>query len=100
MGSLHIDVLSLITLIYSLIAGWTWDSLQGWGAFMKLALPGMFMVCLEWWCFEIGTLLSGELVKSNELSIYINNDDYCDSQICKWYKLATIIQKLYITILV
>ncbi|KAI0241325.1 Multidrug and toxin extrusion protein 2 [Lamellibrachia satsuma] len=36
-------------------------SLQNWNVFMKLALPGMLMVCLEWWCFEVGTFLAGTL---------------------------------------
>ncbi|CAH1776860.1 unnamed protein product [Owenia fusiformis] len=44
--------------------GWTKECLDDWGFFMKLALPGMLMVCLEWWCFEIGTVLTGVLSKT------------------------------------
>ncbi|XP_042298295.1 multidrug and toxin extrusion protein 1 [Sceloporus undulatus] len=39
--------------------GWTWDCLQDWGSFMRLALPSMLMMCIEWWTFEIGSFLSG-----------------------------------------
>eukprot|EP01135_Chromosphaera_perkinsii_P006832 Nk52_evm5s612 gene=Nk52_evmTU5s612 len=41
--------------------GWTPEALHGWGQFFKLALPGLFMVCLEWWSWEICTLLAGML---------------------------------------
>lgn len=40
---------------------WSMECLQGWGLYLTLAFPGMLMVCLEWWCFEIGTILSGTL---------------------------------------
>uniref|UniRef100_A0A8C9CSH5 Multidrug and toxin extrusion protein n=1 Tax=Phocoena sinus TaxID=42100 RepID=A0A8C9CSH5_PHOSS len=39
--------------------GWTRDCLQEWGSFIQLAIPSMFMVCIEWWTFEVGTFLAG-----------------------------------------
>nr|XP_056721001.1 multidrug and toxin extrusion protein 1 [Euleptes europaea] len=39
--------------------GWTLDCLQEWGSFMRLAIPSMLMMCIEWWTFEIGSFLSG-----------------------------------------
>ncbi|XP_053561379.1 multidrug and toxin extrusion protein 2 [Bombina bombina] len=39
--------------------GWTMDCLQEWGSFIHLAIPSMLMVCIEWWCFEIGGFLAG-----------------------------------------
>ncbi|KAI8519871.1 hypothetical protein Bbelb_031280 [Branchiostoma belcheri] len=39
--------------------GWRSDCLQEWGVYVKLAIAGLLMVCLEWWTFEIGTLLTG-----------------------------------------
>ncbi|XP_039218187.1 multidrug and toxin extrusion protein 2-like isoform X2 [Crotalus tigris] len=39
--------------------GWTMDCLQEWGPFVRLALPSMFMICIEWWTFEIGSFLAG-----------------------------------------
>ncbi|KAJ6657325.1 hypothetical protein lerEdw1_002692 [Lerista edwardsae] len=39
--------------------GWSRDCLQEWGSFIRLALPSMLMICIEWWTFEIGTFLSG-----------------------------------------
>ncbi|XP_068590805.1 multidrug and toxin extrusion protein 1-like isoform X1 [Cebidichthys violaceus] len=39
--------------------GWSQDCLQEWGPFIKLAIPSMLMLCLEWWMFEIGGFLAG-----------------------------------------
>ncbi|KAF9290054.1 hypothetical protein BGZ68_008012 [Mortierella alpina] len=41
--------------------GWTRDCLTGWRAFMKLALPGVMMVCTEWWAFEVVSLAASYL---------------------------------------
>jgi multidrug resistance protein, MATE family len=41
--------------------GWSRDALRGAGAFLRIALPSCGMICLEWWCFEIVTLVSGRL---------------------------------------
>uniref|UniRef100_A0A8C2XLY3 Multidrug and toxin extrusion protein n=1 Tax=Cyclopterus lumpus TaxID=8103 RepID=A0A8C2XLY3_CYCLU len=41
--------------------GWSTDCLQEWGSYMKLAIPSTFMVCFEWWIWEIGGLLAGIL---------------------------------------
>ena len=32
-----------------------------WGSYIKFAVPGMFMICLEWWSFEGGAFLMGRL---------------------------------------
>ncbi|XP_051891386.1 multidrug and toxin extrusion protein 1-like isoform X1 [Pristis pectinata] len=47
-------------------AGWSTECLQEWGQFMLLAVPSLFMVCIEWWTFEIGIILAG-LVNEVEL---------------------------------
>ncbi|XP_073171686.1 multidrug and toxin extrusion protein 2-like isoform X2 [Lepidochelys kempii] len=39
--------------------GWTRECLQEWGSFIRLAVPGMVMMCIEWWTFEIGSFLTG-----------------------------------------
>ncbi|XP_075343235.1 multidrug and toxin extrusion protein 1 [Odontesthes bonariensis] len=41
--------------------GWSTDCLQDWGSYMKLAIPSFFMVCFEWWVWEVGGFLSGVL---------------------------------------
>jgi len=41
--------------------GWTRDSLTGWPAFLKLAIPGVAMVCSEWWAFEVVSLAASYL---------------------------------------
>ncbi|XP_007485857.1 multidrug and toxin extrusion protein 2-like isoform X1 [Monodelphis domestica] len=39
--------------------GWSAECFQEWGAFIRLAVPSMLMVCIEWWTFEVGTFLTG-----------------------------------------
>uniref|UniRef100_A0A663MCV2 Multidrug and toxin extrusion protein n=1 Tax=Athene cunicularia TaxID=194338 RepID=A0A663MCV2_ATHCN len=41
--------------------GWTRNCLLDWGFFIRLAVPGMLMMCIEWWTFEIGSFLAGLL---------------------------------------
>ncbi|XP_057676074.1 multidrug and toxin extrusion protein 1 isoform X1 [Corythoichthys intestinalis] len=46
--------------------GWSLDSLREWGPFMRLAMPSMLMMCLEWWLYEIANFLAG-LISEVEL---------------------------------
>ncbi|XP_068606733.1 multidrug and toxin extrusion protein 1-like [Brachionichthys hirsutus] len=46
--------------------GWSMDCLQEWGLFIKLAIPCMLMLCLEWWMFEIAAFLAG-VISNSEL---------------------------------
>ncbi|XP_012368606.1 multidrug and toxin extrusion protein 1 [Octodon degus] len=41
--------------------GWSLECLQDWASFLHLAIPSMFMLCIEWWAYEIGSFLSGVL---------------------------------------
>ncbi|KAM4844365.1 multidrug and toxin extrusion protein 1-like [Thomomys bottae] len=41
--------------------GWTLECLQDWASFLHLAIPSMLMLCIEWWAYEIGSVLSGVL---------------------------------------
>ncbi|XP_036418033.1 multidrug and toxin extrusion protein 1-like isoform X2 [Colossoma macropomum] len=41
--------------------GWSLESLQDWGAYMKLAVPSTMMLCFEWWIYELGGFLAGML---------------------------------------
>ncbi|XP_075690668.1 multidrug and toxin extrusion protein 1-like [Rhinoderma darwinii] len=41
--------------------GWSTACFEDWGSFIHLAIPSMLMVCIEWWAFEIGIILSGVL---------------------------------------
>ncbi|XP_057695508.1 multidrug and toxin extrusion protein 1 isoform X2 [Corythoichthys intestinalis] len=47
-------------------AGWSIECLQDWGSFIDLAIPGMVMMCVEWWTFEIAIFLAG-LISEVEL---------------------------------
>ncbi|XP_059199691.1 multidrug and toxin extrusion protein 1-like [Centropristis striata] len=46
--------------------GWSLDCLQEWGPFVRLAVPSMLMLCLEWWMFEVGGFLAG-VISETEL---------------------------------
>ncbi|XP_041850803.1 multidrug and toxin extrusion protein 1-like isoform X3 [Melanotaenia boesemani] len=41
--------------------GWSIESLQAWGSFMKLAIPSTLMKCFEWWVYEFGGFFAGML---------------------------------------
>ncbi|KAI0244229.1 ethionine resistance protein [Massospora cicadina] len=43
------------------LGGWTWRSLGGWWHFLKLGVPGVIMICAEWWSFEIMGLAASYL---------------------------------------
>ncbi|KAI9148598.1 ethionine resistance protein [Blastocladiella emersonii ATCC 22665] len=40
---------------------WSREALSGWRQFLKLGLPGLVMVCSEWWLFEVVALVAGSL---------------------------------------
>ena len=42
-------------------AGWSKNSLRRWGTFLRFGIPGMAMMCLDWWAFEVLTLITGLL---------------------------------------
>ncbi|CAG8497508.1 14035_t:CDS:2, partial [Ambispora leptoticha] len=46
---------------YQAWGGWTRSCLRDWGSFLRLALPGILMVCAEWWAFELVALAAGYL---------------------------------------
>ncbi|KAL3699124.1 hypothetical protein R1sor_017146 [Riccia sorocarpa] len=60
---------------------WSMASFQAWGPFMKLAVPACVMTCLEWWCYETMTLLTGLLPDSHKavaiMAIVLNGDTIC-----------------------
>uniref|UniRef100_A0A8C4I8C7 Multidrug and toxin extrusion protein n=1 Tax=Dicentrarchus labrax TaxID=13489 RepID=A0A8C4I8C7_DICLA len=41
--------------------GWSIESLQEWGSYMKLAIPSTLMKCFEWWVYEFGGFFAGML---------------------------------------
>ncbi|XP_077466755.1 multidrug and toxin extrusion protein 1-like isoform X3 [Stigmatopora argus] len=47
--------------------GWSVESLQEWGSYMRLAVPSMLMKCFEWWVYEFGGFFAG-LLSDDELA--------------------------------
>ena len=47
--------------------GWSFESLEEWLEFLKLAIPGLIMFSLEWWSAEIANFIAGYISK-NELA--------------------------------
>ncbi|XP_061073736.1 multidrug and toxin extrusion protein 1-like [Conger conger] len=46
--------------------GWSVECLQEWGSFVRLAIPSLFLACLDVWMIEIGGFLAG-LISEVEL---------------------------------
>ena len=40
--------------------GFTMDAFKGWPQFFALAIPGLVMICAEYWAFEIQTIGAGK----------------------------------------
>ena len=59
--------------------GWSFQSLEEWGLYLKLAVPGFLMIALEWWGLEILNFLAGALGET-ELAVNI-----------VWYQLLYIL---------
>ena len=49
--------------------GVSWESLKEWKEFLCLAIPGLFMVCGEWWILDIGIFVTGN-VSGAQLAAY------------------------------
>lgn len=54
-----------------LFAGWSTECLQGWDSYMKLAVPSAFMICFEWWVWEVGGFLAGMCFVLDICSIFL-----------------------------
>ena len=51
------------------LLGWSWESLRGWWQFLKLGLPGIVMICVEWVSFEVSAFVLGSI---DEVQLGIN----------------------------
>mmetsp|Transcript_14027 Transcript_14027/g.30361 ORF Transcript_14027/g.30361 Transcript_14027/m.30361 type:complete len:522 (-) Transcript_14027:229-1794(-) len=38
---------------------WSQASLQGWGQYLRVAVPSTAMICADWWCFECMVYIAG-----------------------------------------
>lgn len=47
----------------------SWESLQEWKEYLCLAIPGLLMVCGEWWILDIGIFIAGN-VNGAQLAAY------------------------------
>ena len=52
--------------------GWSSEALNGWLHYCKYGIPGLIMICLGWWSFEVGYLVIGatSLHPKVEIGIY------------------------------
>ena len=49
--------------------GWSFESLEEWWLYIKLAVPGLLMVVLEWSAFEVLNFIAGSL---SETALSVN----------------------------
>ena len=71
-ASLFIVLCSYITVLHATLLpkGWSWESIRGWWQFLKLGIPGMAMICLEWVSYEIVVFVLGSI---GEVELAINS---------------------------
>ena len=51
--------------------GWTCDIFRGWLHYCKYGIPGLFMICLEWWTYEIGYFVVGGTSINSKIEVGI-----------------------------
>lgn len=39
------------------IQPFSWDDFKGWGEYLKVAIPAMLLQLIEWWSFELSTII-------------------------------------------
>ena len=59
--------------------GWSFQALEEWGLYFKLAIPGMLMTMFSWCAFEIIHFLAGAM---GEVELAVN---------VVWYQLMVIL---------
>lgn len=54
----------------SLCLGWSWECLEEWGLFLRLAIPGIVTIAAEISNFEVGAFVTGS-IDSTQQAIYV-----------------------------
>lgn len=67
-----------------LYKGWNKACLHGWGTFLKLAVPGTFMLAFEVWSVEITTFCTGKYMLFNLYFKYIQYIQYIQYNTDHW----------------
>eukprot|EP00118_Oscarella_pearsei_P020048 m.215996 g.215996 ORF g.215996 m.215996 type:complete len:647 (+) comp39847_c0_seq2:55-1995(+) len=52
--------------------GWSWECIYDWKPYIMLAIPGLLMLCLEWWSYEIGILVTGAISELESAAFIIS----------------------------
>lgn len=65
---------------------------MNWKEYLWLAIPGLFLMCSEWWTLEIGTFITGT-VDGTQLAAYNITLNLVSSGflVCSYYKNCTIL---------
>lgn len=57
-------------------SGWSWEAWTNWGSFFALGIPGLVMLCAEWWAFELLAILAGwqgdDVLAAHSIVINVN----------------------------
>ena len=64
-----ITIATHVPLFVLLYIGWSLESLEGWSRYLRLGVPGMFMICLEWISFEVAAIVLGTV---NEIELAVH----------------------------
>jgi len=58
---MYIYLIILYVFVYMYVCGADPQALHGWGEWLSLGIPSMLVMCIEWWAYEIITILAGLL---------------------------------------
>ncbi len=65
---LNSQITNYINVFYSFVVAFSFECLYGWKSYLKLAVPGMIAMLIEWSNYEIGTFAAAGLDK-NDLAV-------------------------------
>ena len=68
--------------------GWSWESLNGWGQYMKYSIPGLFIIFAESGSYDVGMITTG-LTGTLQQGIYTVLESYSLSSFFVTYSLQS-----------
>eukprot|EP00892_Ulva_mutabilis_P006630 jgi/Ulvmu1/4339/UM002_0062.1 len=57
----YVQLMPMSSPVRKVWPGFTLDAIKRWPTFFQLGIPSMAMLCLQWWAFEVCTIVAGIL---------------------------------------
>lgn len=45
--------------------GFSWEAFNHWGLYLKVVVPSILMVALDWWLYDVATFLAGKKARTH-----------------------------------